>query len=126
MPAVEDDDGTTLPSFVDEGQYQQMKLPDRAVSENHVIFGQLLQKDLVESYAVYRHTGSSSSISSADNEPVVVAVVQLGGSLDGHTGIVHGEYCGKHLIDDNMRFCKASKTKLTISCFCRWYPCPAD
>ena len=74
--------------------YQRVPVPDRAFASSHVIFGHLLQDDMVESYHVYR---------SLDDDGVVVGEVQLGTKLDGHEGVVHGGILAL-LLDDVMGF----------------------
>jgi len=87
----------------DENFYLRMDLPSRALEPTHAIFGSpggLLGDGRVESYRVYRRgtvgPGTSSGV-------VVEATVRLGGSLDGHRGVVHGGILAL-LVDDVLGF----------------------
>jgi acyl-coenzyme A thioesterase PaaI-like protein len=88
----------------DSSLYERMKLPDRALLSSHVVYGQLLQKGLVESYKVYRRLKQHER-ADADVEalPIVVAAISLGKSLNGHDGIVHGGILAL-LVDDVLGF----------------------
>jgi uncharacterized protein (TIGR00369 family) len=87
--------------------YERMPLPDRALLSSHVVYGQLLQKDLVESYTVYRllfkEADTTAAAAAAPAPPNVVAAISLGKSLNGHDGIVHGGILAL-LIDDVLGF----------------------
>ena len=95
-------------------QYQEMRLPNRAESSNHAVYGALMrQPGYLLDYRVYRrahHSKTSSRITTSDEDdlthhpiPLVVAVAQLGNKLDGHEGIVHGGILAL-LVDDVLGF----------------------
>jgi len=76
-----------------------MDLPLRAGSDAHVIYGALLKENCVESYHAYKNldysyspgtTKTTSEVNEDDDPVVVVAVVELGHSVTGHPGVVHG------------------------------------
>lgn len=83
---------------VDEfDHYELMNHPTRTLSESHVIFGTLLNPNLLERYHVYQRVHAHHS-----NE-IVVADVKLGERLNGHEGVVHGGILAL-LIDDTMGY----------------------
>jgi uncharacterized protein (TIGR00369 family) len=89
-----------LEKLADSGMYMEMKVPDRALESSHVIYGQLLKENLIESYTAYKLSTVTSETTGGD---VVVASVKLGGALDGHPNVVHGGILAL-LIDDILGF----------------------
>jgi acyl-coenzyme A thioesterase PaaI-like protein len=100
--------------------WELMIVPDRGKLHSHVIFGTLLagqhlqpNNDLVERYEVYRCTsstgstttpaGSSTTTTTTPSTTRVRAVVELGGKLNGHPGVIHGGLLAL-LIDDVLGF----------------------
>jgi uncharacterized protein (TIGR00369 family) len=86
--------------LADEDMYIEMKVPERALESSHVIYGQLLKENLIESYTAYKLSTVTSETTGGD---VVVALVKLGRSLDGHPNVVHGGILAL-LIDDVLGF----------------------
>lgn len=84
----------------DPTRYLQMQVPDRALESSHVIYGSLLQDNLIESYTAYKLTSVSDQTM---HGAVVVAAVKLGKALDGHPNVVHGGILAL-LIDDILGF----------------------
>jgi acyl-coenzyme A thioesterase PaaI-like protein len=89
-----------IEKLADSDTYMEMKVPDRALESSHVIYGQLLKENLIESYTAYKLSTVTSETTGGD---VVVASVKLGGALDGHPNIVHGGILAL-LIDDILGF----------------------
>ena len=109
-----DDDISSAPISVSwryaGSRYRLMDLPSRAGSDAHVIYGALLKENCVESYHAYKNldysyspattTTTTTSEDNDDDDPVVVvAVAELGHSVTGHPGVVHGGVLAL-LIDD--------------------------
>lgn len=89
-----------LEKLADSNMYIEMKVPDKALVSSHVIYGQLLKENLIESYTVYKLSTVTSETTGGE---VVVASVKLGGALDGHPNVVHGGILAL-LIDDILGF----------------------
>jgi uncharacterized protein (TIGR00369 family) len=89
-----------LEKLADSDMYIEMKVPDRALESSHVIYGQLLKENLIESYTAYKLSTVTSETTGGD---VVVASVKLGRALDGHPNVVHGGILAL-LIDDILGF----------------------
>jgi acyl-coenzyme A thioesterase PaaI-like protein len=87
----------TVDNLQDTRKFALIPVPTSVLESSHVIYGQLLQDDLVEAYKVYKKLDRSP------DDPVVVAAVQLGNSLDGHQGVVHGGILAL-LMDDVLGF----------------------
>lgn len=95
-------------------RYERMTLPPRADLSSHIIFGTLLNTDLIERYEIYKDLklfdhnidANEKNINSNKNsniDNIVRAVITYGKSLDGHKGIVHGGILAL-TIDDIMGF----------------------
>lgn len=91
----------------DNTKWELMTVPHRGKVSSHIIFGTLLQQDndddnsannLIERYDVYR-----SIIDETTPVRRVRGIVQLGGNLNGHPGVVHGGVLAL-LIDDVLGF----------------------
>lgn len=93
------------PMQVDDSYYyQQMNHPTRAQSESHVIFGHLLQPNLLEKYHVYKRINKDNdSLLEKPSQEIVVADIKLGERLNGHEGVVHGGVLAL-LLDDVMGY----------------------
>jgi acyl-coenzyme A thioesterase PaaI-like protein len=89
-----------LEKLADSDMYMEMKVPDRALESSHVIYGQLLKENLIESYTAYKLSTVTSETTGGD---VIIASVKLGGALDGHPNVVHGGILAL-LIDDILGF----------------------
>jgi acyl-coenzyme A thioesterase PaaI-like protein len=90
-------DTTETDDDVDDDTWEIMKVPDRGQASTHIIYGTLLPSHhLLQRYDVYRCTSEM---------PVrrVRGMVQLGGKLDGHLGVVHGGILAL-LMDDVLGF----------------------
>jgi uncharacterized protein (TIGR00369 family) len=87
----------TVDQLQDARHFAYIPVPQSVLESSHIIYGQLLQDDLVESYRVYR------KLHRTENDPVVVGAVQLGTSLNGHEGVVHGGILAL-LLDDILGF----------------------
>jgi len=86
----------------DTYHYEQMNHPTRTLSESHVIFGHLLQPNLLEKYHVYKRK-NRDGVKYKPSQEIVVADIQLGERLCGHEGVVHGGILAL-LIDDSMGY----------------------
>jgi acyl-coenzyme A thioesterase PaaI-like protein len=80
--------------------YVLLKVPERALESSHVIYGQLLRENLIESYTTYKLSTVTRETTRGE---VVVASVKLGTALDGHKNVVHGGILAL-LIDDILGF----------------------
>jgi uncharacterized protein (TIGR00369 family) len=89
-----------LEKLADSDMYVEMKVPERALESSHVIYGQLLKENLIESYTAYKLSTVTSETTGGD---VVVGSVKLGRALDGHPNVVHGGILAL-LIDDILGF----------------------
>jgi acyl-coenzyme A thioesterase PaaI-like protein len=89
-----------LDKLADSDMYMEMKVPERALESSHVIYGQLLKENLIESYTAYKLSTVTSETTGGD---VVVGLVKLGRALDGHPDVVHGGILAL-LIDDILGF----------------------
>jgi uncharacterized protein (TIGR00369 family) len=89
-----------LEKLADSDMYMEMKVPERALESSHVIYGQLLEENLIESYTAYKLSTVTSETTGGD---VVVGSVKLGMALDGHPNVVHGGILAL-LIDDILGF----------------------
>lgn len=89
----------------DSYHYEKMNHPSRTTSESHVIFGHLLQPNLLEKYHIYKRINHNNSSNTTNNtmQEIVVADIRLGERLDGHEGVVHGGILAL-LIDDTMGY----------------------
>jgi acyl-coenzyme A thioesterase PaaI-like protein len=95
---------SALKDLADNPKYIAMQVPDRGLESSHVIFGQLLKENLIESYTVYKLLSEvTSQTTSRGNGVVLVAAVKLGTDLDGHPNVVHGGILAL-LIDDILGF----------------------
>mmetsp|Transcript_8414 Transcript_8414/g.11060 ORF Transcript_8414/g.11060 Transcript_8414/m.11060 type:complete len:293 (+) Transcript_8414:89-967(+) len=87
--------------------FEEIPTPTRATAENHAIFGTLMARPgLVEEYRIFRHVGAKigkHTEASDEENPLVMAAVHLGPSLNGHDGIVHGGIISL-FIDDVLGF----------------------
>jgi acyl-coenzyme A thioesterase PaaI-like protein len=83
----------------DSYYYERMNHPARTLSENHVIFGHLLQPNLLERYHVYKRINKDNTPS----QEIVLADIKLGERLNGHEGVVHGGVLAL-LLDDTMGY----------------------
>jgi acyl-coenzyme A thioesterase PaaI-like protein len=96
-------------------EWELMIVPDRGKLHSHVIFGTLLAaeqqqqqqdpptNDLIERYEVYRCTMPADTTDTTSSTTRVRAVVELGGKLNGHPGVIHGGLLAL-LIDDVLGF----------------------
>jgi len=89
-----------ITNLEDSVRYLPMRVPERGLESTHAIFGQLLKKDLVEHYAIFKNVHVNSQTCEGE---VVVAHIEIGTKLDGHSGIVHGGILGL-LVDDVLGF----------------------
>lgn len=83
----------------DSYYYERMNHPARTLSDSHVIFGHLLQPNLLERYHVYKRINKDNTPS----QEIVLADIKLGERLNGHEGVVHGGVLAL-LIDDTMGY----------------------
>lgn len=91
---------TMLQRLANRDEYLRMEVPERALISSHVIYGQLLKENLIESYTAYKLASVSGHTMKGD---VVVATAKLGNALDGHPNVVHGGILAL-LIDDVLGF----------------------
>jgi acyl-coenzyme A thioesterase PaaI-like protein len=108
--AVRHDDIDDNDETLHQEEWELMIVPDRGKLHSHVIFGTLLAaegqqedptNDLIERYEVYRCTTGTTGTTSSTTR--VRAVVELGGKLNGHPGVIHDGILAM-LIDDVLGF----------------------
>ena len=91
----------------EEGYHYERMIPPEeqreALEQSHVVFGTLLQDDLVSRYSVYRRVHHNKQEEESFPRELVVADVKFGSRVNGHEGIVHGGILAL-LLDDLMGY----------------------